>query len=115
MSRPSIPWLWIAVLALTVLTPGPFGRFVIQLLGALGSLLLVVLAIAGVSGALVWRSLRQRTSVCPHCGSLNLGSETCAFCSRPLDNPQTHPHSSPGGVDPRRATVDVKASDVSEG
>jgi len=95
--------LWIDVL-----------RFVIQLLGALGFLLLVVLAIVGVSGTFVWRSLRQRTSVCPHCGSLNLGSEICVFCSRPLDNPQIDPHSSPEGVDPRRATVDVKASDVSE-
>jgi len=114
MSRPPIPWLWVDVLVLIVLAPGPFGRFVIQLLGVLGFLLLVVLAIAGVSGAFVWRSLHQPTSVCPHCGSLNLGSETCAFCSRPLDNPQIHPHSSPEGVDPRRATVDVKASDVSE-
>ncbi|QEY32937.1 hypothetical protein EVJ50_12600 [Synechococcus sp. RSCCF101] len=115
MQRQRVPWAWIALVLLLVVAPGPTIRFVGQLIGALGLLLLLLGVLAAIGGLLAWRSFRRRTSVCPSCGALNLGSTVCVVCGHNLAGASNATTPGPVPVDASRATVEVDAQDISDG
>lgn len=79
MQRP-FPGLWVLLLGLLVLAPGPAGRLLLDLLGGLTlTLLLLPLLLAGV-GVIAWKVLQSRLRTCPACGLSSLGTEQCPAC-----------------------------------
>lgn len=77
----SIPWVWLLLLGLLLLAPGPAGRVVLDLLGGLTVLVLVLPLVLGGAGWIAWQVLRRRLRVCPACGFSSFNAaETCPAC-----------------------------------
>ncbi len=80
MQRP-IPWLWLLLLGLLLLAPGPAGRVALDLLGGLTALVLGLPLLLGGVGWIAWQILRRRLRTCPACGFQSLNAmESCPAC-----------------------------------
>jgi hypothetical protein len=112
MQRP-FPWLWVLLLGLLLLAPGPAGRLLLDLLGGLTlTLLLLPLLVAGV-GVIAWKILQSRLRTCPACGLSSLGTELCPACGTSLlGTTQTRSPASAQAIDPTDITIDVEAQTV---
>ncbi len=112
MQRP-FPWLWVLLLGLLLLAPGPAGRLLLDLLGGITlTLLLLPLLVAGV-GVIAWKILQSRLRTCPACGLSSLGTEICPACGASLVGATAS--GSPAAaeaIDPTDVTIDVEAQTV---
>jgi hypothetical protein len=91
MQRP-IPWLWLLLLGLLLLAPGPAGRVLLDLLGGLTALVLLLPLVLGGVGWIAWQVLRRRLRTCPACGFTTLeASPQCPACGASFE-------ASPGAV-----------------
>jgi hypothetical protein len=113
MQRP-FPWLWVLLLALLLLAPGPAGRLVLDLLGGITlTLLLLPLLLAG-AGLVAWKVLQSRLRTCPACGLSSLGTEVCPACGTSLDGSAAVTRPSAESIDASDVTIDVVARTVGE-
>jgi hypothetical protein len=113
MQRP-FPWLWVLLLALLLLAPGPAGRLVLDLLGGITlTLLLLPLLLAG-AGLVAWRVLQSRLRTCQACGLSSFGTEVCPACGTTLDRSPAVVRPSAELIDATDVTIDVVARTVGE-
>lgn len=113
MQRP-FPWLWVLLLGLLLLAPGPVGRLVLDLLGGITlTLLLLPLLLAG-AGLVAWKVLQSRLRTCPACGLSSLGTEVCPACGTSLDGSAPVARPSAESIDASDVTIDVVARTVGE-
>ena len=61
-------WIWLLLLALLLLAPGPAGRFLLDLVGGLTLLFLLLPLLLGAAGFVAWQVLQRRLRPCPACG-----------------------------------------------
>lgn len=103
MSRPSLPWIWLALGAILLFLPGTAGRLLLDVLGGL-TLLVILLPLIGAGvGVVAWQLVRRRLQTCATCGTTSLGSEVCPGCGASLASPT---------MDPTKVTINVEAVDV---
>ena len=53
-------WIWLLLLALLLLAPGPAGRFLLDLVGGLTLLFLLLPLLLGAAGFVAWKVLQSR-------------------------------------------------------
>jgi len=119
----SLPWFWIVLAGLLLLLPGPAGRLLLDLIGGLTLTVLLLPLLAGGAALIGWQLLRRRLRTCAACGFTSLGSGPCPACGESFEGSAASqgspfPSGSSGadaGIDPRTATINVQAVDVSEG
>lgn len=114
MSRP-IPWFWIALAALLLLLPMPFGRFLLDLLGGLTLTLLLLPLLAGAAAWIGWQVLRSRLSSCPSCGVTSFAVDVCPACGGSMSAPcrdVASPFSDPAAIDASQMTINVEAIEI---
>jgi hypothetical protein len=119
----SLPWFWIVLAGLLLLLPGPAGRLLLDLIGGLTLTILLLPLLAGGAALIGWQLLRRRLRTCAACGFTSLGSGPCPACGESFEGPGASqgvpfPSAANGvdaGIDPRTATINVQAVDVSEG
>jgi hypothetical protein len=109
MQRP-IPWVWLLLLGLLLLAPGPAGRVFLDLLGGLTALVLVLPLVLGGVGWIGWQVLRRRLRTCAACGFTTLDrSPQCPACGASFEHAAGasagEPFNTFGGVPLGRADV----------
>ena len=52
-------WIWLLLLALLLLAPGPAGRFLLDLVGGLTLLFLLLPLLLGAAGFVAWQVLQK--------------------------------------------------------
>lgn len=110
----SIPWRWLALIALLLLLPSAMGRFLLDLLGGITLLLLLLPLLAALFAWIGWQLLRSRLITCQSCGLTSFGQESCPACGTPLTRPQRSgpPVPEDREIDASTAIVTVTATDV---
>ena len=114
--RSSIPWLWIAVLALLLL-PTAAGRVLLDVAGGLVLVALALPVVLGGVGWIGWKVLQSRMRTCPACGTVALAnSGQCQMCGADLAdakpaNSGVRQNSEPS-VPASEVTIDISAEDV---
>jgi hypothetical protein len=115
MQRPSLPWTWIALVALLLFLPGPVRRLLLELAGGFTLLLLLLPLLAAGLGLLAWQFYRRRFHTCVNCGMVSVGSSQCPACGVDLDNSAVGVGIGSNGdeLDASDVTINVSAIDVS--
>ena len=100
-------WIWLLLLALLLLAPGPAGRFLLDLVGGLTLLFLLLPLLLGAAGFVAWQVLQRRLRSCPACGFTSTAPDLCPACGTPLDGCSS-PTSSQDQLDASNITIDVE-------
>ena len=100
-------WIWLLLLALLLLAPGPAGRFLLDLVGGLTLLFLLLPLLLGAASFVAWQVLQRRLRPCPACGFTSTAPDLCPACGSPLDGGSS-PTSSQDQLDASNITIDVE-------
>lgn len=73
-------WIWLLLVALLLLAPGPLGRFVLDLVGGLTLALLLLPLLLGAAGFVAWQVIQRRLRTCPACGFTSMAIDSCPAC-----------------------------------
>jgi hypothetical protein len=77
-------WIWLLLVALLLLAPGPLGRFVLDLLGGITLALLLGPLLLGAAGFVAWQVIQRRLRTCPACGFTSMATDICPACGTPF-------------------------------
>lgn len=103
-------WIWLLLAALLLLAPGPFGRFVLDLVGGLTLALLLLPLLLGAAGFVAWQVLQRRLRTCAACGFVSTATDTCPACGTPFGDGLAEA-SSADQLDVSNVTIDVEVVD----
>ena len=110
----SIPWLWILLVVLLLLAPGPAGRLLLDLVGGLTITLLLLPVFLAGAGLVAWKLLQSRLRTCPACGFRSLGTDLCPACGAPFEFSDSGISRPDQTLDACDVTIDVVAQPVQE-
>lgn len=100
-------WVWLLLVALLLLAPGPAGRLLLDLVGGLTLVLVLLPLLLGAAGFVAWQVLQRRLRPCPACGFTSNATDLCPACGTPLDG-SSGPSSSQDPLDASNITIDVE-------
>ncbi len=106
-------WIWFLLAALVLLTPGPAGRFLLDLLGGITLALLVLPLALGAAGFVVWQVIQRRLRTCAACGFTSMAPEVCPACGSPMGDEITRGAPVGEQLDVSNVTIDVQVIDTS--
>lgn len=114
MQRPSLPWTWIALVALLLFLPGPVRRLLLELAGGFTLLVFLLPLLAAGLGLLAWQFYRRRFNTCTNCGMVSVGTSQCPACGADLDSSAVGVGIGSTGaqLDASDVTINVSAVDV---
>jgi len=106
-------WIWLLLVSLLLLAPGPVGRFVLDLLGGITLLLVLLPLFLGAAGFVAWQVIQRRLRTCESCGFTSMQQEYCPACGIPFAATAKGTESGEQ-FDASTVTIDVQVVDGSD-
>ena len=111
--QPSRTWIWLLLVSLLLLAPGPVGRFVLDLLGGITLLLVLLPLFLGAAGFVAWQVIQRRLRTCASCGFTSMQQDYCPACGIPFAASAKETESGEQ-FDASNVTIDVQVVDGSD-
>ena len=100
-------WIWLLLVALLLLAPGPLGRFLLDLVGGITLAVLLLPLLLGAAGFVAWQVIQRRLRTCSTCGFTSMANDICPACGTQFGD-GTDATSPVDQLDASNITIDVE-------